>query len=253
MINETDSRKTFSFKGLKSFGVFDLVLLAMLTAVSIAFKTVVGILVRMITGPLGIPGGALAGGLYMLWLPLSIALTGKRGSAFLIAAVQTVVMVTTGAPGSHGAWTALTYMPPAILVELVFLYRPKKYYDVLQYIAATILANLAGTFGINLIVFRMSLIPLLFTLLAASFSGALGGLTAYFTYNIVKRSGVLDRFQKADNPKPLALSPDTTDESDYFDATVSAFNTLDDSKTGVASTMENPKESPDAADNHDEE
>ncbi|MGI6137165.1 MAG: hypothetical protein ACOYEE_05105, partial [Christensenellales bacterium] len=63
-------------KGLKAFSIFDLVLLAMLTAASIGFKVVAGNLVRMITGPLGIPGGALAGGLYMLWLPLSIVLVG---------------------------------------------------------------------------------------------------------------------------------------------------------------------------------
>ena len=48
-------------KGLKAFSIFDLVLLAMLTAASVGFKVVAGNLVRMITGPLGIPGGALAG------------------------------------------------------------------------------------------------------------------------------------------------------------------------------------------------
>jgi energy-coupling factor transport system substrate-specific component len=213
--------KNCGFKGFKAFGVFDLILLSMLTALSIAFKTVVGILVRLITGPLGIPGGALAGGLYMLWLPLAIALTGKRGSALVVAAVQTVIMITTGAPGSHGVWTILTYMPPAVLAELVFIYRPKNYYNIVQYIAATVLANLIGTFGINLIIFRMSLIPLLFTLLAASFSGSVGGLVAYFTYNIVNNTGVLDKFGKTE--KQAVKQPiEPGNESDFFDATVKA-------------------------------
>lgn len=181
--------------GLKSFPVFDLVLLAMLTALSIAFKAVVGILVRMITGPLGIPGGALAGGLYMMWLPLAITLTGKRGSALLIAAVQTIVLLTTGLPGSHGFWTILTYTAPAILVELVYIYRPKGGYNILHYIVSIILANLAGTYGSNLLFFRLSLYPLLFTLLAASFSGAIGGVLAFFTYRLVEKSGLVKKFK----------------------------------------------------------
>lgn len=191
-----ENKKRFEFKGLKSFSVFDLVLLAMLAGLSVAFKTVVGILVRMITGPLGIPGGALAGGFYMLWLPLAITLTGMRGSALLIAAVQTVVMVTTGAPGSHGVWTVLTYMLPAVLVELVYVYRPKNGYNILHYILSTILANMAGTFGSNLLFFRMSLYPLLFTLLAAAVSGSLGGVLAYLIYKGVEKSGVLKKLKK---------------------------------------------------------
>lgn len=168
----------------------------MLTAVSIAFKTVVGILVRLITGPLGIPGGALAGGFYMLWLPLAIVLVGKRGCAFAISAVQTVIMITSGAPGSHGVWTIFTYMLPAVLTEIIFIYRPKKGYNILHYIMATVLANMAGTFGSNLLFFRMSLYPLLFTLLAAATSGALGGAVAYFAYNKVIKSGVMKSMGK---------------------------------------------------------
>jgi len=218
----TKSPKRFKLKGLKIFGVFDLVLLAMLTALSIAFKAVVGILIRFITGPLGIPGGALAGGLYMLWLPLAIALTGKRGSAALIAAVQVVVMVTTGAPGSHGVWTPLTYMPPAILAELVFLYRPKNYYNAVQYVIATILANIAGTIGSNLLFFRMSFIPLMFTLLAAASSGALGGIVAYFAYSTVKKSGVLDKLRKSSDTACPAAFDKAAEQTEFFDATLPA-------------------------------
>ncbi len=201
MQENSKGKKRFAFKGLKSFSVFDLVLLAMLTAVSVAFKTVVGILVRMITGPLGVPGGALAGGFYMLWLPLSIILVGKRGSALVIAAVQTIVMITTGAPGSHGVWTIFTYMLPAILVEAVFIYRPKNGYNILHFIISTIFANMAGTFGSNLLFFRMSVYPLLFTLLAAALSGALGGGVAYFVYVKVVKSGVLSRLKNKTSKK----------------------------------------------------
>lgn len=203
-------------KGLKSFDVFDLVLLAMLTAVSIAFKTLVGTLVRLITGPLGIPGGALAGGFYMLWLPLAIVLVGKRGSAFFIALVQTIVVITTGLPGSHGVWSLLTYLVPAILVELVFIYIPKDGYNVLHFIFSVILANVAGTFGSNLLFFRMSLYPLLFTLLAASLSGAFGGLLAYFTFVKVVKSGRLNNVKKNMSKHKTQKEFDDFDD-DYFE------------------------------------
>lgn len=189
-------KKERSKSALNSFSVYDLVLLAMLSALSIAFKTVVGILVRMITGPLGVPGGALAGGLYMLWLPLAITLTRRRGAALVISLVQVVVLLITGLPGSHGIGMLLTYLAPALLVEMIYFIKPKIGYNVLHYILATILANLAGTYGINLLVFRLSLYPLLFTLIAASLSGAIGGVVAYFTYLLVKKTGLIHRMKK---------------------------------------------------------
>lgn len=186
----------------------------MLTGMSIAFKIIAGILVRMITGPLGIPGGALAGGFYMLWMPLAIAITGHRGAAFVLAGVQTIVMVTTGAPGSHGVWTIVTYMAPAILTEAVFAYRPKKGYNALHYVFATILANMAGTFGSNLLFFRMSLYPLLFTLLAAAVSGALGGIVAWLAFKGIAKTGLLEKTKR----KKRAVSDRDSDDDQDLDS-----------------------------------
>lgn len=195
-MKHTFSKGKFLNFGLKSFSIYNLILLAMLTAVSIAFKTIAGTLVRMITGPLGLPGGALAGGFYMLWLPLAIVLINKRGAALLVSAVQTIIMIATGAPGSHGIWTILTYMSPAIAVEIIYLYRPKSGYNILHFIFATMLANLVGTFGSNLLFFRLSLYPLMFALLAASTSGAIGGVIAWFAFSKVEKSGILKRMNR---------------------------------------------------------
>ncbi len=207
--------------GFKSMPVFDLVLLAMLTALSIAFKTVVGILVRMITGPIGIPGGALAGGLYMFWLPLAIALTGKRGSALVISGVQTIVLLTSGLPGSHGVWTILTYLVPALLVELVYIYKPKGGYNILHFITSTILANIAGTYGSNLLFFRLSLYPLLFTLLAAALSGAMGGIIAYFTLKLVKKTNLpLQDDRKEEEKEAVSARVDLLNYEDCADNSI---------------------------------
>lgn len=180
---------------LNSYKVYDLIIIAMLGALGMAFKTIAGILVRMITGPMGIPGGALAGGLYMLWMPLGLAITGKKGTAFLISLVQVVVLLISGAPGSHGIWTFATYLPPAIAVEAVFLIKGKEH-NILHFIFAVILANIIGTFGSNLVFFRISALPLIFTLVAAAFSGALGGVVAYFTFQKIEKTGLLRKVAK---------------------------------------------------------
>lgn len=190
MLDKNDGSKRFFAR----YTVFDLIMIAMLSALSIAVKAIAGILVRLITGPLGIPGGALAGGFYMLWLPISIAIVRKRGAAFLVSLVQTLVLLVTSAPGSHGVWSFLTYLIPAIFVELVFLIDYKKPYTLLHFVAATLLSNILGTYGSNLLFFRLSVYPLLFTLVCAGFSGAVGGAIGYYTFKKVEKSNILPKF-----------------------------------------------------------
>lgn len=188
---------------LSSYAVYDLMVIAMLGALGIAFKTIAGILVRMITGPLGIPGGALAGGLYMLWMPLGLAITGKKGTALLISLIQAVVLMISGAPGSHGIWTFLTYLAPAAAVEAAFFIKGKKP-NILHFVLAALFANIVGTFGSNLLFFRMSVLPLLFTLVAAAFSGAVGGVIAYFTFQKIEKTGLIIKMQpRSAQPKPI--------------------------------------------------
>ena len=68
-------------KALARFSLFDLIIIAMMAALGIAIKPVVVPLAHIITGPLFIPSGAVAGGFYMMWLVLGLGLTGKRGTA----------------------------------------------------------------------------------------------------------------------------------------------------------------------------
>jgi ABC-type thiamin/hydroxymethylpyrimidine transport system permease subunit len=195
-------------KFMQSYSVYDLILIAMLSAITIAIKTVVGILVRLITGPLGIPGGALAGGFYMLWLALGLALIDKKGVAFFIALVQAIVLLITGLPGSHGVWTFFTYLIPGIAVEFVFLFK-KNGYNILNFIIAIALANMLGTFGSNLLFFRMSALPLAFTLVAAAFSGCLGGIIGYMLYKKIDKSGLLKKKKvKQKNSEDVAEKED---------------------------------------------
>ena len=60
----------------RHFTLVDHMVMAMLAASGIAIKVVVVPLAQMVTGPLLIPGGVVAGGFYMLFLVLASAITG---------------------------------------------------------------------------------------------------------------------------------------------------------------------------------
>ena len=62
---------------LKNYSVFNLIIIAVVSALGIATKPIVVPLIHIITGPLFIPGGALAGGFYMFWLVLGAGIVKK--------------------------------------------------------------------------------------------------------------------------------------------------------------------------------
>ncbi|MFI3174080.1 MAG: ECF transporter S component, partial [Bacillota bacterium] len=142
-------------------------------------KPIIVPLIHMITGPLFIPGGSLAGGFYMLWLMLGMGLIKKRGTCFVIALVQGIMVLIMGSVGNHGITSLITYSLPGIFAEIPFLFSKDKNFTILHHMVAGIFANLAGTYGSNLLFFNLPLIPLLLSLSVASISGAIGGVISY--------------------------------------------------------------------------
>ena len=63
---------------LKNFSVFELITIALTASLGLASKPIITPLTHIITGPLFIPGGAVAGGFYMMWSVLGAALIKKR-------------------------------------------------------------------------------------------------------------------------------------------------------------------------------
>src|SRR5690554_7397100 len=104
-------------KFLARYSVFELVIIALMACLGIAIKPVVVPLAHIITGPLYIPGGVVAGGFYMLWLVLGAGLVGKRGTATLIALVQAIMVVSIGVFGTHGIVSFLTYLLPGVAID----------------------------------------------------------------------------------------------------------------------------------------
>jgi len=161
------------------FRLADYILIAMMAALGIAVKVIVTPLAHLLTGPLFIPGGVAAGGFYMLFLVLALSITRKQGTALIAALVQAVLVTATGTLGSHGAASLLTYTLPGLAVEAVWLLSGREKGGSVCCFVAGIAANIAGSYAVNLLIFRLPTVPLLLSLAVAALSGGLGGWAAY--------------------------------------------------------------------------
>lgn len=177
---------------LKRFSMFDLAVISLTAAMGIAIKPIIVPLVHIVTGPLYIPGGAAAGGFYMLWPVLGLGMTGKLGTGTLIGLVQGLLVIITGVYGTHGAISIITYTLPGLLIDAGALFLGKRLITPAGFFILGLLANISGTLLSSMIFFRLPLIPLLLSLSAASLSGGLGGLIAYRLIKELNRAGIID-------------------------------------------------------------
>lgn len=173
---------------LAGFSVYQLIIIALMAGLGVATKPIVVPLAHMITGPLYIPGGVIAGGFYMMWLVLGAGLVKKNGTATLISAVQAIMMVSLGIYGTHGLVSFFTYIIPGLAIDLLLLFfkDPTK---ITPCFLGGIIANLSGTFLVNIVFFRLPAVPLILALSSASLSGGLGGIIAY---------SIIKQFEKFD-------------------------------------------------------
>ena len=171
---------------LREISVFDLMIIALMACLGLATKPIIVPLAHIITGPLFIPGGVVAGGFYMMWLVLGAGLVGKLGAATLVAVVQAIVVMALGILGTHGILSVFTYILPGMAVDLVFLVSRHRGCCMGCCFAAGIAANIAGTFVVSMAVFRLPFVPLMLSITAASLSGGIGGVIAHSVMKQVK-------------------------------------------------------------------
>jgi len=183
-------------KFFTKFTLFDLIIIAVVAALGIAIKPVIVPLIHIITGPLFIPGGAIAGGFYMMWIVVGTAAVGKKGAATLIAVVQAIMVIALGVIGTHGIMSLVTYIAPGIAVEILFLVSMRRIENIFFCFFAGMAANMTGTVLTNFVFFKLPLIPLILTIAGAALSGGLGGLLAYLIVKSFKRSKIFDLNRK---------------------------------------------------------
>jgi hypothetical protein len=174
-----------------NFSIFHLIVIALLAAMGIAVKTVIAPLVHLLTGPLYIPGGVVAGGIYMLFLVLAVSLTGKRGAALFCGFCQGIMVLIIGAAGSHGALSVVSYSLTGLAVDLIMLILRHKGCCLLCCFFGGMAANLTGTMIVNAAFFDMPAIPLALSLVAAALSGGCGGALAWLITKQLRKLGIV--------------------------------------------------------------
>jgi ABC-type thiamin/hydroxymethylpyrimidine transport system permease subunit len=179
-------------KIFKKFRIYDLVVISLMAALGLAVKIIVTPLAHMISGPLNMPGGALAGGFYMFWIVLAGALVGKRGAATLTALIQALIVIVVGSVGSHGIMSIVTYTLPGLMVDLVFLVLRREIKTNMDFFIGGMVANMTGTFLTGMVFFRLPLVTMVMIVASGMLSGGLGGLIAYVTYKGVKQMDHMD-------------------------------------------------------------
>ena len=152
-----------------------------MSALGLAVKPIVTPLIHLISAPLMIPGGSLAGGLYMMWIALAIAIVNKPGTGLLVGITQAIVMLSMGYFGNHGVVSLISYSMPGLTAEIISLFfRDKR--SLLFHILAVTVANLTGAVVVTIIVMRLAAIPLMISLIAAAISGIVGGIASYSVF-----------------------------------------------------------------------
>lgn len=171
---------------LRRFSTRDLITIAIMAAIGIAIKPLISPLSKLISTPLMLPGGSFAGGFYMMWMVLAVALTGKPGAATLFGVIQAVVVLINGSFGNHGALSLLTYTLPGLVLDLVaFAFRDKK--KLFSHLSLCAIANLTGSLTMSVIIFRNPIPMLIATGCLALASGIVGGYLSWLIHHELRR------------------------------------------------------------------
>lgn len=185
-------------KLLSRFKLTELMLITLVATLGLASKVLLVPLIHMVTGPLYIPGGALAGGFYMLWLVIGAGCVSKSGTATLIAILQGIMVMIMGSFGSHGGVSIISYALPGIALDIFLLFFKGRCSTLLPCFLGCILANVTGTFMSNLLFFRLPMIPLLFTLSLGAISGGIGGIMAYHIIQRLRQVALIGEGQDSE-------------------------------------------------------
>ena len=166
-------------KIFNKFTIFDLVMMAVLAALGIAMKSVVKPMAQIVCGPLMIPSGTLAGGLYMMWLIIGCGLIRKPGTAVVISIIQALLVIFTGSVTSHGIMSLVTYIAPGLAVEILYLIIRHRSCCSGCCALGGMVANIVGVICVNVIFFRVPGVYLILVLAVAALSGIIGGLLGW--------------------------------------------------------------------------
>jgi ABC-type thiamin/hydroxymethylpyrimidine transport system permease subunit len=164
-------------KGNLKIATIDLVLMALFASLGIATKNVVHPLVAVITEPLYIPAGAVAGGVYMMWPVLAFGFVRKVGAASMTSLTQAFMSLVMPF-GNFGLLSFIIYLGPGLAIDAFFLLSRHKACCAPCCMMASGIANAVGTVLVAALVLVLPLVVLSFLAVIAAISGSIGGFIA---------------------------------------------------------------------------
>ena len=155
----------------------EVVIIALFASLGIATKNIVQPMVATITGPLYIPTGAVAGGLYMMWPIIGYGFTRKFGTATIISLIQAFFSLLIPI-GNFGLFSFVIYLAPGLAIDGFFLLSRHDACCVACCMGAAAIANVVGTVSYSALLLSLPGFALVFFGLIAAVSGCLGGFVA---------------------------------------------------------------------------
>jgi energy-coupling factor transport system substrate-specific component len=175
---------------LKRFSVRDLILIAAFAAIGIAIKPIVGPMVKMISTPLGIPGGSFAGGFYMLWLVLAVVIVDKATTGTVFGILQGLGVLIFGIAGNQGAVSLITYTVPGLVADLIYgLIRQRK--GLAAHLLLCSLANVSGALMSAALIFRHPPLIMIGIASLSIGSGIVGGYLSFAIHSSLKKMRII--------------------------------------------------------------
>jgi len=167
----------------------DIALIALFASLGIASKQLIRPLVSAVTSPLYIPGGAVAGGIYMMWPVMAYGLVRKPGAASITALIQALISLIMPF-GNFGLLTFIIYLCPGLAIDAFFLLSRHKACCAACCISASAIANTVGTILVGALVLVLPGVVLSFLAVVAAISGGIGGFIANMLLVRIEKIGL---------------------------------------------------------------
>jgi energy-coupling factor transport system substrate-specific component len=174
---------------LAKIATVDLVIIALLAGLDIGTKQVIRPIISVITEPLNIPGGAVCGGIFMMWQVVAIGITRKPGAATLTALIEAIISLIMPF-GNFGILSFIIYLGPGLATDAICLLMRNKADNLPTCILATSAANATGTFLVATTALALPVFPLMFTTILATLTGGVGGVLANVLLIEIRKVGI---------------------------------------------------------------
>ncbi len=162
---------------MKKWKLNQLIFMALCCDLGLISKRLIGPAANLITDALHIPGG-IGTGFSLMFLVIAASLIKRRGCAFFMAAVQSVLALGMGMVGSMGLLAPAGYLVPGLVIDLMLWgTEPMRLDPAARLAAVNAFAAVSAALIADLLVFHLPKAVLALYLGTAAFTGIIcGGL-----------------------------------------------------------------------------